>query len=372
MHGVEETMTETTEKTEQPEQAAEELPEPAPAAPAGRVAAVTALLLALIALAAGGAGLYYAWQQHNVAGARKASLQQLQDRLESLQKSVTATDSRSKSLGDRLDKLGKQQSQLRDSLNTLYSRQQRNSNDWAVAEIEHLMIIAVQSLTLQKDVGTALAALQDADKRIRNLGDPGLLPVRRQLASDINSLRAVNDVDINGLSLYLTDVVNRVGDLPLKEQAVVNGGGAERQENTDQLQNLPAWKKVLVEVWHELKSLVVITRSDKGGAALLMPDEKYFLFQNLRLQLESARLSVFRHDTDTFHASVDIVIQWLRKYFDVSDAAVSNIIESLTRMKQVNLNPKLPDISSSLETLHAYMKKHGDEAASSGQGESSP
>jgi len=356
-------MTETKDKTEQPEQTGTNPPKPVSAA---------ALILALIALAAGGAGLYFAWQMRNAAAARGASLQQLQGRLDALQKSVTGTDSRGQALGDRLDKLGKTQAQLRDSLNALYSRQEHNSTGWAVAEIEHLMIIAVHSLTLQKDAGTALAALQAADDRIRNLGDPGLLPVRRQLTSDINALRAVNDVDISGLSLYLSDLVDRVENLPLRQQAVVNYGDAEQEQNNDQMQNLPAWKKLLVEIWHELKSLVVITRSDKGGAALLLPDQKYFLYQNLRLQLESARAAVFRRDTENFHAAVDIVIQWLRKYFDVSDAAVGNIIESLTKMKQVNLNPDLPDISSSLETLHAYMKEHADETTSSGQDESSP
>lgn len=359
-----------TEKQDQAQQQPEALPKPAKSGTAkarGRLPGIAAVVLALAALAASGAALYTLYQFRQQAAARGAAVDRLDTRLGSLQQSLAALQRGRSQLEQRLEQLRQSQQQMHDSLQSLYRKQERDSTDWAVAEIEHLMIIAVHSLTLQKDVGTALAALQAADDRIRNLGDPGLLPVRRQLTSDINALRAVNDVDISGLSLFLSDLVTRVEDLPLREQETGAAGNATAAETAP---DRPAWKRLLLGVWHELKSLVVITRTDKGGAALLLPEEKYFLYQNLRLQLESAREAVFRRDTENFHASIDIVLRWLRQYFDMSSTAVGNIIDSLEKMRKVNLDQELPDISSSLESLHAYIKEKSGGSVS--RGESAP
>lgn len=362
-----------TDENDQEQEKEQEQPDPGTGTPPagkkpGRAIGLIALLLSLTALAAAGGGLYLLQQFRISTAARNAELSQLNSRLQGLQRSIASQQDRREALSDSIKKLTARQDSMQESIKKLYEQQNRHSIDWALAEIEHLMIIAVNSLTLQKDVKTALAALQAADDRIRNLGDPGLLPVRRQLVSDINALRSVNQVDITGLSLFLADAVGRVDNLPLQQTATAAGGSKKPVETVDQ--SLPAWKRVLLEIWGEIKGLVVITRTDKAGAALLLPEEKYFLYQNLRLQLESARAAVFRRDTENFHASINIALKWLQKYFDTSNAGVSNIMQSLRGMDKVNLNRKLPDISSSLESLHAYMKEHSESTSSGGQQDS--
>ena len=349
----------TDEKNEEQAQPDEGTETPPQEKKSGRGSAV-AVILSLIALAVSGTGLYYLYQIQQQAGSRGVAVNRLEKQLDSLEQSITASSSRNAQISDALDKLKARQDEFRDSLDKLYREQERDSTDWAVAEVEHLMIIATHSLTLQKDVGTALAALEAADNRLRDLGDPALLPVRRQLTSDINALRGVNDVDITGLSLYLSDLVGRVDKLPLNEAAVGDTGTAEDSKEAAAEARMPAWKRLLVRVWHEFKSLLVISRSGKAGAALLLPEEKYFLYQNLRLQLESTRAAVFRRDTANFHASLDIVLQWLRDYFDAGNTAVRNTMQSLQEMNKLDLDQELPDISSSLESLRAYIKERSE------------
>jgi uroporphyrin-3 C-methyltransferase len=355
---------EQVQEQEQPDAGAETPPvEKRP----GRAIGLIAVLLSLIALASAGGGLYLLQQFRASAGGREAELAQLHSQLQGLQRSIASLQGQREALSDSVKKLTDRQETMQQSIKKLYESQNRHTIDWALDEIEHLMIIAVHSLTLQKDVKTALAALKAADVRIRDLGDPSLLPVRRQVVSDINALRSVNQVDISGLSLFLADAVGRVDDLPLTKAATATGS-EKHVKAVDQ--NLPAWERVLMGVWQEIKGLVVITRTSQAGAALLLPEEKYFLYQNLRLQLESARAAVFRRDTANFHASIDIALKWLQKYFDTNDAAVSNIMQSLRGMKKLDLEQKLPDISSSLESLHAYMKQHAEGSSSGGQQDS--
>ncbi|MFB3116852.1 MAG: uroporphyrinogen-III C-methyltransferase, partial [Gammaproteobacteria bacterium] len=72
-------------------------------------------------------------------------------------------------------------------------------------------------------------------------------------------------------------------------------------------------------------------------------------------ELESARQSVLRLDSENLRASIDFIQFWLRQYFDTSDSSVVNVMETLDKMRSVELKPALPDISSSLESLRAYV-----------------
>ncbi|MEE9575237.1 MAG: uroporphyrinogen-III C-methyltransferase, partial [Gammaproteobacteria bacterium] len=116
-------------------------------------------------------------------------------------------------------------------------------------------------------------------------------------------------------------------------------------------------------LWQEIKSLVVIKRSGEVKQALLLPGEEYYLYQNLRLELESARQSVLRSDSLNLRSSIDLILTWTRRYFDTSNSAVINVMETLDKMRSVELKPELPDISSSLESLRAYIRENDSESS---------
>lgn len=259
-----------------------------------------------------------------------------------------------------------EQKQIEQSLAmaSLYREKQGNNEDWAIAEVEYLLIIALHRLILEENASTALAAMEAADLRLKDLGNPGLLPIRQQLATDMNRLRAVNMPDIAGVSIYLSDMVELSKELPLKPEVAATT--AHVPGNSDEIDGteMPIWKRLPLIVWQEIKSLVVIKRSGEVKQALLLPGQEYFLYQNLRLELESARLSALRSDTDNFRASINLAQSWLRQYFDVKDTAVTNVIETLDRMRPIELKPVLPDISSSLESLRAYMREAESDSSS--------
>ncbi|MEE9552502.1 MAG: uroporphyrinogen-III C-methyltransferase [Gammaproteobacteria bacterium] len=249
------------------------------------------------------------------------------------------------------------QESITDALEILYQRQPANNEEWALVEIEYLLIIATHRLLLEKDIATALAAIEAADLRLKDLGNPRLIPVREQLATDINKLRSISPVDISGLALYLADLINRSDTLQLKGNVI-----SKEQKDKNALQSINediSWRDLPTILWQELKGLVVIKRSGETRQALLLADEEYFLYQNLRLELENARLSVLRRDTENLRTSINILRTWLDQYFNTNDAAVANVLETLEKMASVVLDPELPDINSSLESLRAYIRSAG-------------
>lgn len=266
-----------------------------------------------------------------------------------------AIDSRIQKLEESIDQLSTQTEVLKNSINDLYQQQPASNEDWALSEAEYLLIIATHRLLLEKDADTAIAAMEAASQRLESLGTPDLMPVREQLVSDINKLKAVNVVDITGLSIYLADLIEKTDKLPIK-RSVIADEKAGQTKAAGQSESEAGWKGVMYSIWQELKSLVIIKRRDEVKQELLLPDQEYFLSQNLRLELESARLSALRHDTENFHTSIKLIMDWLNKYYEVNHSGVMNILDTLKQMSTVKLDPDLPDISSSLETLRAYIR----------------
>lgn len=306
-------------------------------------------LLSLIALGLSGAVYYQFDKIRKSPDEVNPAITQLDSKLGGLVKALSDAKQENQKLHQELEVVKQQLLVLDNNLRSLNTQEGADNNDWQLAEVEHLIIVAIHRLQLESDISMAMAALQAADDRLRDNADPRLLVVRQRLAKDMNTLKAVNKVDITGLVLFLSDLVGRVTELPLQKVKVVGSGEAETVEVKDS-----KWQQLKSSIWQELKGLVLISKRGKETLATLMPEQQYFLYQNLRLQLESARYAVLRRDTDNLLVSIDIITEWLNRYFDSSDSGVANILDSLSQMKSLDLNPVLPDISSSLETLRTY------------------
>ena len=330
-------------------------PESKPATPAKSSGSTTvwlALLVALVALSTG----VLSWREVSKLKSDTTLAGQIGER-----------DRRIDELQGKLEALGAVQADLQDSISTLEQADTDTSEtlrrlsgsinvsntDLAVAEVEQLLIMAVHRLTLERDVTTSLTILETAAQRLASLDDRALDVTRTQLATDIDALRAVTPVDIDGLSLYLAGLPGRVASLPLKQVAVVEAAPPTPPVDPTAL---PAWQRLIQAVWQEFRSLFVITRTGGNDRATLLPNESWFLYQNLRLQLESARLAVVREDIENLRISLQQVRGWLNDYFDTSNSEVSNILQTTEKMTALELAPPLPDISSSLENLRVFIK----------------
>lgn len=278
-------------------------------------------------------------------------------RIAQLEKLIKKQQTESVDVKSELDTLKSQNEENAEQLLSLYAKQATGSNELLLAEIEHLLVVAEHRLQLEADAQLALAALNAADRRLRAYHDPGILAVRKQLTADINNLAAVQNVDINGLVLYLGDLGERALDLALLEPRVV---GEKESTKEETLETPGKWQTFKNAAWKEIQGLVQISRRGEQTPATLLPEQRYFLFQNLRLQIESARYAALRRNTDSFQASIGILIEWLESYFDLEDRSVANVHDSLSKMTGLDLQPPLPDISSSLESLRAYQRSKND------------
>lgn len=237
-----------------------------------------------------------------------------------------------------------QQQQL--SLEALYKDLSQGRDQWTLAEIEQVLLTAAQQLQLAGNVKAAIIALEGADTRLQRLDKPQFTALRRAIATDLANLRAVPSLDEVGVSARIEALVAHHASWPLASAQVSEAAPAPRVGGraTD----------IGQELWAELKRLAQIRRIDGNEAVLLPPDQAYFLRENLRLRLLSARLALLSQDQTAFQADLHAVSALLNRYFNTRDAGVAAALKEIKRLSGLQIAQKLPGIDASLAALEAY------------------
>lgn len=246
-------------------------------------------------------------------------------------------------------KLAESQSQ-QEALQTLYQEFANHREERVMTEVEQLLIIANEQLQLAGNLKTALLAMQTADTRLQQIDKPQAIQLRKLLNKDIERLQVSPSVDTVGISLRLDTVAANIGKLPLLSEhhpRTNNAPIAPEYESS-------RWKKLAGEVWQDLRHLIRIERIDHPEPPLLTPEQAFFLRENLRLRLLTARIALLQRDEATYHADLAASEDWLKRHFDTSDPAVQNAIATAHQLVGNAINIHLPDISASLNAASQY------------------
>jgi uroporphyrin-3 C-methyltransferase len=256
------------------------------------------------------------------------------------------------------DQLRQQAAQLNRSLSQMQQRLGGEVSQWQVAEAEYLMRVANHRLTLMADPATALAALKSADERLHDTGDLGWNGVREVLAQEITSLRAVPRVDRAGLSATLSTLMDQVDQLTLRDEGIAlepASAGATEESVAMAAETDTGFdpRQVLLDLWEGFKSMMVIRHHERPISAMLPPEQRYFLVQNLSLKLEGAKLALMERNLLFYQDSLESSVEWLERYFALASPQVVAFREQLVALATSEIAPELPDLSGSLRALQS-------------------
>lgn len=260
------------------------------------------------------------------------------------QESVREAQARLNLVENRLQESQSQQL----SLEALYQELSRGRDEWALAEIEQILAIASQQLSLAGNVNAALIALQTADARLARADRPQFLPLRKVLARDIDRLKAAPSVDMVGIALKLDQVIASVDTLPFpSDQPAVAANAGERREEG-------FWPRFGGGLWNEIKQLIQVRNLERPEPPLLAPTQAYFLKENLRLRLLNARLALLERNQPLFRADTQSALAWLTRYFDLRSKPAAAAVASLKQLSSSGISIEIPDIAESLAAVRSF------------------
>ena len=232
------------------------------------------------------------------------------------------------------------------ALDALYRELAPSRDEWALTEVEQVLLLASQQLQLAGNVSAALAALQLADAKLQRLNRPQFVPLRRALARDMDRLKAVPYVDVPGISLRLDQAIAGIDPLPLALEERLPPPAQEAPTK-----DVPGWRRFLRDAWQDLRQLVRIENLDRPEAPLLTPPQQFFLRENLKLRLLSARFDLLFHDQANFRADLAAADMWLKKYFDTRAKPVQSLQTLLKELRATDMSTELPGLAGSLDAV---------------------
>ena len=229
----------------------------------------------------------------------------------------------------------------------------RAPDDWLLAEIEQTLNIASRELVLAANVRAALIALQTADQRLARADKLQVVQLRRAITQDMERLKALPLVDTVGISLKLDNLMVLAATLPLSIPDATSGGAPAARDArvTDAGENIAL--RFGRDLWFEMKQLIRIRELDSGDVALLSPQQSYFLRENLKLRLLSARTALIARDDVNYKEDLKLVRDMLTKYFDPKAKVNTNALAMLKQLAENPVSIAPPDITTSLNAARA-------------------
>ncbi len=322
--------------------------------------AAVALVLSLVALAGVGAS-GWAWYQLRGEHTRIATLEgrtsSVEGRLAGLERSA-ARERDLVALQNQVATLARAQ-QSRNAaftarIDKLSARLGNGVLSYREDEAEALMRLAQSRLEVDGNVRASLQALQLADQVLAGADASELTPVRTALAREIQALKAVQQPDIVGASARLTAVSKAIDGLPLAGEHFIKPLPSETSA-------VPAgwsWRGFGQALKRAFSPLVVVRRGPEARP-LLPPREAYFVRENIKLALVSARAALLQRDPGSYHSSLTQASHWIDNWFDTSAASVQAASRTIRQLSGLDLKPQLPTLGAALARLRAIRAKQG-------------
>ena len=233
--------------------------------------------------------------------------------------------------------------------------QVRHPNDWILAEVEYLVKLAGRKIWLEKDLASAAELLLAADQRVAELNDASLSKLRSALLEDINTLEAIPKHDPDGVVLALSALERRVDKLAtigLKQPVATAKSATKLSEDIND------WQANLAKSWSSfINSFIVINKRDIKLQALLSPEQRWYLQENLRHDLAKAEFAVYREQQEIYDLALHSAINLLKSYYDLNDTATKHFYKSLQNLSQRSISIDYPDQLKSAPLLEQIIEQ---------------
>lgn len=270
----------------------------------------------------------------------------------------------------RLSEVSLQRAQIEELMQSM----SRSRDENLVVDVESDLRLAQQQALLTGSAEPLLAALKSADLRLTRASQPRLNPLQRAVTRDIDRIKGARVTDVPSLMLKLDELARLVDELPIANEMVTSYLARTQQASKDtpevpvsiegkswfqggNAQIVQDWlRRVLGTIWAEASQLLRVSRIDQPEAALMAPEQSFFLRENLKLRLLNARLALLSRQTDAARADLVKASAWLDKYFDPSvrktQAAVQLLVQIQSQLKTTEL-PRIDETLAALATAAA-------------------
>ena len=281
---------------------------------------------------------------------------------------------------NRISEVSLQRTQLEELMQSL----SRSRDENLVVDIESALRLAQQQAQLTGSAVPLIAAMTSASQRLQRAAQPRLNPLLRALTNDMERIRSASLTDVPVLMIKIDELSRMADELPVANGMIVNSAARQitpiiaapvnasitastaTANGSSILPSVLAWfdgqriqaaaRATVNAIRDEARKLLRVSRIEQPEAALLAPEQSFFLRENFKLRLLNARLGLLSRQTDTARADLLSASSWLNKYFDQNarkTQAANLLLQQIQSQLKTSELPRMDETTAALATAAA-------------------
>lgn len=266
-----------------------------------------------------------------------ALAKQAGDELRALQARVIVAES-------KIDDYAAQRAALDRLLNDSVSREQSRT----VAEFDQVLTLADEEARLAGSPTILLNALKALDAR-SDSAPPGLRErLKAAIGKDMDALRKLDWPDREQLMGRFDDLQRLLDEVPLGVDKRAETPRPAKAPNPSAKASAVAatptrnWRDWLAAFFQPVAGWFEIRRIDSPDALLSTPEQTVWVRENLKMQLQSARLALLSRQAETYDRSIAQARAALLRYADAKQPKVQQALALLQQLAAVKVGAQLP------------------------------
>lgn len=249
-------------------------------------------------------------------------------------------------LEEKITQAVEQQTEMQSLLGKMHDAKAENMT----SEVEKLVNLADQQLKFSGNIKSAMLALEAADIPLAQSGAPEFIDIREALGNDLQALKEFPAVDMGALSDQLESLMQLTDALPLLQD---QNGMTDHESIAAEAE--PEGKQTIQEnLWKTFKQFIMVEKIDSAAEPLVNVEQKFYLKQNIKLRLLTARIALLQRNAAVFNQDLSAVKLWLQQYYDLQHPNAEKVLALIDGLQGTELGVALPSLQASLDAIAQY------------------
>ena len=222
---------------------------------------------------------------------------------------------------------------------------------WSIREAEFLLSLANRKLNLEKDIPSSIALIEDVDFSIVASGLQNVIPLRESLSRALSSLRAVEQIDYEGIFIQIESLKSAAEEIEVKGLEISKIPVSESEVTTN-LGDIEYSTLGLNSLVTFLSNIFVWREWDRSADLILMTDERTIAKQRLYTLLEQAQQGLISQNGIVFKQSLKKAEELFAMLGAENSVLGGALKAELDDLVTVNIDPELPSLDEPLQLMN--------------------
>lgn len=227
---------------------------------------------------------------------------------------------------------------------------------WNIEQAKYLVHLANYQLEYQHNVDMATTLLHVAKDKLFDINSKQQKKLRLILSNNIKQLNQTPRIDAQLIYNQLSKLSKMTQALHIADNTKpmpVSKKTTDKQPSNDQKES--SWKRGLDKTLSALSKMVIIERNNNQVAPLLSPNQVELARYQLQLLITQAQSALLTRQQLIYENSLSQAQDLLKQNFSHNVTQTKDINARITKLKGININPKLPNLE---KTLEAFNQSH--------------